>query len=126
KGARESVRRDWQAAFSMLQQATQIRVLGYSLADSDMYVRYLLKTAALKSERLKRFDVICLDPSGAVAERYQAFVEHPALRFASASVSEFLAKVRQPLATVADTHRYEYSSLEQPHEALMGATARLK
>ncbi len=47
KGSNEKVRPAWRLAFNLLRDANYIRVLGYSLPESDAYVRYLFKSAIL-------------------------------------------------------------------------------
>lgn len=119
KGRNREVIPSWRRAYQVLAGATQIRVLGYSLAESDTYVRYLLKTAALQSERLKRFDVACLDVDGSVHERFARFVDLPGFRFVSARAESFLAGVPR-LRNWADTHHHFVADgLEAAHERLM-------
>lgn len=119
KGRNREVVPSWRRAYQVLAGATQIRVLGYSLAESDTYVRYLLKTAALQSERLKRFDVACLDVDGSVHERFARFVDLPGFRFVSARTETFLAAV-PGLRHWQDTHHHFVANgLEEAHERLM-------
>lgn len=123
KGQQRSVMSEWRRAFSALREATQIRVVGYSLAESDNYVRYLLKSAALDSDRLKRFDVLCLDDkNGSVAERYRQFVDLPQLRIESRSITELLRGIQPPKLTTptSDTGRLVFDGLESAHEEVFG------
>ncbi len=108
----------WKRAFALLRDATQIRVLGYSLPDSDSYVRYLLKAAAARAPHLKNFDVLCLDPDGSVERRYRDFVRLRYFRFSKRSVEQYLQ-------TNVDLHRVEklytpqplvFDKLEKAHE----------
>lgn len=52
---------EWKKAYQLLSSANHIRILGYSLPETDSYVRYLLKASTLRSVNLKSIDVICLD-----------------------------------------------------------------
>ena len=83
----------WQAALQELGRANHIRIFGYSLPDSDLNVRYLLKAAALESFHLKTIDVVCLDPDGSVARRYDAFIDHPGYRFKSITLVNYFSNI---------------------------------
>lgn len=78
----------WQAALDELSRANHIRIFGYSLPDSDLNVRYLLKAAALESFHLKTIDVACLDPDGSVKRRYDSFIDHHGYSFKNGNVAE--------------------------------------
>lgn len=41
------IEREWETAYQLLSSANYIRIIGYSLPDSDAYVRYLLKASIL-------------------------------------------------------------------------------
>jgi len=81
KGIDQVVLPAWQLAYRLLAGATQIRIIGYSLPLADAYVKYLLKAAALDSDRLKQIDIVCLDPDGTVRRRYEDFLDFPNVRF---------------------------------------------
>ncbi len=66
KGLHSGMTEVWQLAYKLLSTATQIRVIGYSLAETDSYVRYLLKSAIMEARNFKQIDVMCLDPEGGV------------------------------------------------------------
>jgi hypothetical protein len=80
----------WKLAHRLLSEATHVRVIGYSLPESDAYVRFLLKSAVLRSERLKSIHVICKDPDGSVERRYRSFVTFPRFRFSGADTLSYL------------------------------------
>ena len=67
----------WRLALKVLSEAQEIRIIGYSLPESDAYVRFLLKAAAIRSRDLRRVHVLCLDKDNAagVEKRYQSFVK---------------------------------------------------
>jgi len=83
----------WHAALQELTSANHIRIFGYSLPDSDLNVRYLLKAAALESFNLKTIDVICLDPDDSVKPRYDSFIDHRGYRFKNASVADYFGNI---------------------------------
>jgi hypothetical protein len=90
KGVDRKILAAWRIAYQALVEATQIRIIGYSLPEADAYVKYLLKAAVRRAPHLKRLDVLCLDPDGAVRRRYDAFIEFPRYRFKNDSVTDYL------------------------------------
>jgi hypothetical protein len=90
KGVDRKILAAWRIAYQALVEATQIRIIGYSLPEADAYVKYLLKAAVRKAPHLKRLDVLCLDPDGTVRRRYDAFIEFPLYRFRNDSVTNYL------------------------------------
>jgi hypothetical protein len=108
----------WRMAYNMLVMANHLRVIGYSLPDSDAYMRYLLKAAVMSAPNLKNIDVLCLDPDGAVQRRFDKFVRLPTYRFKSASVTDYL-KVHAKYRTYHEplpNHTLDVDKLEQAHE----------
>ncbi|HEY0068547.1 MAG TPA: hypothetical protein VGE04_01110, partial [Chloroflexia bacterium] len=86
----------WRLAHERLAEATQIRIIGYSLPIADAYVKYLLKSAVIKDPHLKRIDVICRDSTGLVEERYEQFMKFNFFKFVNANVTYYLqAHVKQ-------------------------------
>lgn len=81
----------WSASFDVLSQATQIRILGYSLPTADSYIKYLIRAAAIEASNLKRIDVLCLDNRrGDVRARYDQFIDFPNYRFVSAKTETYV------------------------------------
>jgi len=83
----------WRSAHALLREATQIRILGYSLPVADANVKYLLKSSVTESPQLKAIDVICWDPDGTVRGRYKNFVEFRDLRFRSAKLEDYFGAI---------------------------------
>lgn len=78
----KSLQKAWSQAYVDLCDATEIRILGYSLPPSDAYVRYLLEASILKSKHLKKIDVVCLDDSaGTLEAHFRAFIHYKFMRF---------------------------------------------
>lgn len=80
----------WNAVIEALAAATQIRIIGYSLPDSDTYIKYFLKVAALRSSNLKKIDVICRDSKGEARKRYEKFIAFRDRRFRSGDTADYL------------------------------------
>lgn len=124
KGINNNIIKTWRLAHGLLAQATQIRVLGYSLAESDLYVRYLLKASALRSDRLKAIDVVCLDSADVVKSRYRNLIEHPGLRFANEDVVSYLKGITPRKVTGGvGPLSCAWGTLERAHEATMRAAS---
>lgn len=85
KGTHRSIVPVWKMASEILRDSNHIRFIGYSLPLADSYLKYLLKSSVLKSERLKSIDVICSDYDGSVKQRYRDFFNIPNFRFANCS-----------------------------------------
>ena len=90
KGSNKKLRDSWKLAYNKLKEANQIRILGYSLPESDSYVRYLLKAAVLDAKNLKKIDVICLDPDKNVERSYDDFINFNYYQFKSADIGKYL------------------------------------
>jgi hypothetical protein len=91
KGVDQKIQPAWRMAYKALVEATQIRIIGYSLPEADAYVKYLLKAAIMKTPHLKRFDVLCMDDiNGTVRQRYDKFVAFPGYLFQAKSVTDYL------------------------------------
>lgn len=91
KGANNTtVSKLWKCAYKALGEANHIRVIGFSLPESDSYLKYLLKTSFIGSENLKSFDVVCYDPDNSVRKRYESFIEFPNFRFVSGKTEQYI------------------------------------
>ena len=71
KTSNKIVMKDWILASQLLTNATHLIFLGYSLPQTDNYVKYLLAGSLNKNDRLKRISVITLDNDGSTEERYR-------------------------------------------------------
>ena len=67
------IRSAWREALQLLIEANDIRIVGYSLPETDSYIRYLFRAAAAESTNLKHIDILCTD-DGEVQERYNDFI----------------------------------------------------
>lgn len=99
---------DWQLAYELLKQANHICVLGYSLPETDTYVKYLLRAGILHAQNLKSISVLCLDDEeSSIKRRYDDFVTFPNYHFLSRNVVDFLRAILEVGWTVnADIVEY--------------------
>lgn len=115
----------WKGAHQLLGKANHLRILGYSLPDSDAYIRYLFKSAAIDSQHLKTIDIICLDPDGSVKRRYENFIDFPRMRFANKDLDAYLGFLMPNKVEVQhNSGEYRYDTLEGHHENFMNEHSR--
>ncbi len=121
KGSNEEVRPAWRLAFNLLRNANYIRVLGYSLPESDAYVRYLFKSAILDCEHLKGFDVITKDNDGDTQARYDKFLSFRKYRFQSSDLGKYMEIVRNVSRQESrgEDVLINYDQLEDVHKRAM-------
>lgn len=86
----EKISNDWKIALKTISEAQHIRFIGYSLPETDSYIKYLFKSAMIESYHLKTVDVICIDKDGEVKRRYEDFIPRNKLKFYNGSFEEIL------------------------------------
>jgi SIR2-like protein len=118
KGVHTEIAKEWELAYQCLVKANHIRFIGYSLPTSDAYVKYLLKSAVLKSPHLKKIDVLCKDSDKSVRSRYDDFVSFRDYRFVNADTVEYLQNICSRHIDTFDTgkKRLDLLMLEKFHE----------
>lgn len=84
------ISRDWKQALVAISEAQHIRFIGYSLPETDGYIKYLFKAAMINSYHLKTVDVICIDKNGEVKDRFLNFIPLQKLRFFNGPFEDFL------------------------------------
>lgn len=89
----ENIKSAWENAHTLLREATQLRILGYSLPVTDTYVKYLLKSAVTDIFNLKTIDVFCLDRKGDVRKRYDSFISSVNYNFINMDIEDYLFKI---------------------------------
>jgi hypothetical protein len=80
----------WKNAHNLISKANHIRIIGYSLPETDTYIKYILKSAIVENEHLKSIDVLCYDIKSEVEERYTKFIKYPKFRFSNKTTEEYL------------------------------------
>ncbi len=126
KHVHEAIVPDWQLALRLLRHANHIRVIGYSLPDTDAYVRYLLKASVIHAEHLKTLHVICLDPDRSVRRRYEEFVDFKFFRFVDARTEDYLGAIEKhaPVRSRPSPDSIEFATLERGHTAFINEHAK--
>jgi hypothetical protein len=118
KNIEESMMKIWKSAYQVLKTSTQIRFLGYSLPLSDTYFQYFLKAAIKNNPHLKRVDIVCLDTTGKVEERYKSLFVFRDLRFKNTDLGEYCESLWK-YKNSPFPFRMEYNQLEAVHESEM-------
>lgn len=81
----------WKIGYKSISTANHIRIVGYSLPESDAYMKYFLKIALQNIEHLKNIDVVCLDDNyGSVKKRYDNFIRFHKYRFVNLKTENYL------------------------------------
>jgi hypothetical protein len=83
----------WKEAYALLKQANHLRIIGYSLPQTDGYVPYLLKAGLRHAPNLKSIHVLCLDANGEVEKRFNDLIDFRNYRFANENVLYYLSHV---------------------------------
>jgi len=112
-------------AYQLLADATQLRIIGYSLPTADAYVKYLLKSAVIKDPHLKKIDVICRDPDGSVEKRYNDFIKFDYYNFVGADVDTYLSNHAGRYKNASGKKDLErgfiINELEEAHKSFMSS-----
>lgn len=114
----------WQKAYDALKEATQLRILGYSLPKTDSYIKYLFKAATAKESFIQKIDVICKDPYGDVKQRYDDFIEYSFYDFRNEDIFKYFEEIVSVFSNEAGRNRDKvlWNQLEIAHERFMNET----
>lgn len=125
KWINDTIRKDWSKAYELLKDATQVRILGYSLPTSDNYIKYLLSSSIISSElSLKRIDILCKDDNmNSVKERYKNFIRYYNTRFVNGDIQDYMEKLNNHESIWMDRIKpheehfnINYRSIEKEHD----------
>lgn len=110
----------WEHGLNQLSQANHIRILGHALAETDLHLRTLIKTAVLATPHLKTIDVICRDSDGSVRRRYRSFFPFRGFRFVDADILSYLKFLSDWYVQHArDRNALNTALFDDAHEAFM-------
>lgn len=80
----------WKAAYEYMSNANHIRFIGYSMPQTDAYIKYLVGTSLKDTKHFKKVDILCKDPDGSTQLRYRAiFGNYQQFRFKNTSVENY-------------------------------------
>jgi hypothetical protein len=63
-----NIQRDWTDAHTLLKEANEIRIIGFSFPNTDSHITYLFKSALIENNNLKNIDILCLDDEKSTVE----------------------------------------------------------
>ena len=118
----ENIQNAWKLAFNLLKEANHIRIIGYSLPNTDSYVKYLFKSAFTQDSHLvhlKKIDVMCLDDmQNNVEKRYNSFINFNNFRYKNIDFIKFLEFFDQQHSEkyITQTKEISWNKLEELHE----------
>lgn len=121
KKLNSQISKAWVDAATWLANASEIRILGYSLPQTDINIKHLFSTALMESGNLQNIDVLCLDPDGSVQARFDNMFTFPRYRFHNVDLDSYLEQfsgggyTRSPFRTrVHDAERSHRYFVQQP------------
>lgn len=106
----------WHNAFNVIKDSTQIRFIGYSLPITDSNVRFLLKSAILQNNRLKKIDVLTLDSNGLSKNHYDNFIDFNYYDFLNINSREYLEIIRSNSLGYRGIDGITFTMLETIHD----------
>jgi hypothetical protein len=84
----------WKHAHNILSNSDKIVFIGYSLPETDLYVKYLLISGIKHCYNLKSITIICPDEKGIIQQRYENFFDinyrNKAFKFIPETFEEWL------------------------------------
>jgi len=118
KSTSKNIEKTWRNAYNIIKDSSQIRIMGYSLPITDSNVRYLIKSAILKNQTLKKIDVLCLDSKDSlVKSRYDDFIDFNFYDFKELDTMQFLSKLSdETLVARARFNGVIFNALENTHQ----------
>ncbi|TGM60609.1 hypothetical protein EHQ94_10965 [Leptospira meyeri] len=107
----------WEKAYNILKEANEIRILGYSLPESDAYVKFLFGISFKDSFNLQKIDIITLDSDSNTANRYdKIFANSRIVNFKNANLISYIETLfREDISP----YQTEESIFETKHKYFM-------
>lgn len=91
----------WKLSYSLLSQSNKIIFIGYSLPETDLYVKYLLICGIKECYNLNKIIVICPDEFSTIKDRYEKFFDinfrNKAFEFIPTTFEEWLGKPKRKI-----------------------------
>lgn len=121
KSTTKDIGRIWRNAYNAIKDSTQIRIIGYSLPVTDSNVRFLLKSAMLKNQTLKKIDIISLDSVNQDNRKlYDEFIDFNYYDFKNYNSQDYLREISD--STLRENRNFDgvrFNKLESIHEMIM-------
>ncbi|GHV15236.1 hypothetical protein FACS189491_12150 [Spirochaetia bacterium] len=108
------VKKDWEDAFTLLKEANDIRIIGFSFPNTDSHISYLFKSAIIENENLKSIDVICMDNNKDIENKYRSIFCTNKLSFKNDSIGNYFKLLN--IRIREDRANYIQPVLENAHK----------
>jgi hypothetical protein len=72
KNINKNIKLDWKLGTELLEEATHVVFLGYSLPPTDNYIKFLLASSLNNNKRLKNISIITKDSDGETSKRFKS------------------------------------------------------
>ncbi|MDP8239670.1 MAG: hypothetical protein P9X24_11325 [Candidatus Hatepunaea meridiana] len=107
---------EWITSYELLKNAESIRILGYSLPDTDSYIKYLITNSFAKIFNLKEIHVICKDDgNNSVKKRYESMFKSNYLKFINADIIDYFIKLTHQAEGDRESRVVKWDNLELVH-----------
>ncbi len=114
KDINQGITEHWTNAARWIKEANEIRILGYSLPATDVYIKYLFSTALSEARNIQKIDAICLDPEGNVRSRYENLFDFPEFSFYNVDLSGYLNELGNAQGRAPKEKSFRFT--EENHE----------
>jgi hypothetical protein len=118
KSINGEINTEWRDAAKWLSEANEIRILGYSFPQTDIYIKHLWSTALVESTNLQKIDVICLDRDGTVEKRYRKIFNFPRFDFYNLDLTKYISAFLNCGASL-NPYKTNCKSAEMFHQNLL-------
>lgn len=126
KAVSKEMESTWQQAHKSLEEANQIRFIGYSLPEADAYIRYLLKSAIINCRHLRNIDVIGPGMIESNGGNYREFISFYEVRYSSATFEKYGSLLAHksihqvhPQQSTPNEFVCSFDKLEETHNEIM-------
>lgn len=114
-------------AYRAIRDAHHIRIIGYSMPDTDSYLKYLLKVATLNHKNLKSIDVLTLDDDKqSTKKRYEALLGEKGMRWKSGKVEDYFSKISRLTNDNISNNVINCNWLEAAHKSFFEDAEKLQ
>jgi hypothetical protein len=114
------VKKDWEDAFTLLKNANDIRIIGFSFPNTDSHISYLFKSAIIENENLKSIDVICMDNNNEIENKYRSIFCTNKFAFKNDNIGNYFGLLRKTFGR--ERVNYNNNILESVHNYYFGRT----
>lgn len=115
----------WRHAHQLLLRANEIRVIGYSLPQTDSYIKYLLMASVDKLKDLDRIDWIAMDSQGQLTDRLRTFIQFDNKFIAKTNTENYLSAIlnKTTFSAQASGHNnVTFDELELAHQEFFSSS----